>query len=194
MISPATTLAQWLVGEFTNNAQAAEQPAWFVHLRLWHRPLPQRLQGNLALFAEQANVLKIEQAYRQRILMLQDKGNGLQGQYFAFKQPGQFQGAGQAPEKLALLQESDLIPLPGCVVEISQSDRRFHAQMRPGDRCRFEANGKVGQVVLGFEAEESQFLSYDRGVDPETEKPIWGALMGPYQFSKQQDYSGDLPL
>ena len=186
-------LAQWLAGEFTNQAQAAEQPAWFVHLMLWHRPLPQRLQGNLALFAEQANVLKLEQAYRQRILMLQDRGNGLQGQYFAFKQPSQFQGAGRTPEKLAALQEIDLIHLPGCCVDISQSNHRFSAQMSPGDRCRFEANGKVGQVVLGFEAEEGQFLSYDRGVDPETEKPIWGALMGPYRFSKQQDYAGDLP-
>lgn len=34
------TLAQWLAGEFENRSQALDQPAWFVHLRLWHRPLP----------------------------------------------------------------------------------------------------------------------------------------------------------
>ncbi len=194
MTPQAVTLAQWLAGEFINKAQALEQPSWFVHLRLWHRPLPQRLQGNLAIFAEQANVLKLEQAYRQRVLMLQDTEAGLQGQYFAFKQPDQFKGAGQAPEKLASLTEDDLIHLPGCVVDIAEEGGRFQAQMRPGDRCRFEANGKVGQVVLGFESQATQFLSYDRGVDPTTEKPIWGALMGPYRFSKQQSHAGDLPL
>jgi hypothetical protein len=31
------TLAQWLAGEFENRSQALDQPAWFVHLRLWHR-------------------------------------------------------------------------------------------------------------------------------------------------------------
>ncbi|MGF1536653.1 MAG: chromophore lyase CpcT/CpeT [Elainellaceae cyanobacterium] len=194
-MTPQTiTLAQWLSGEFVNKDQALEQPSWFVHLRLWHRPLPQRLRGNLAIFAEQANVLKLSQAYRQRVLMLEESESGIQGQYFGFKQPTQFLGAGQAPEKLTTLTEDDLIHLPGCVVDITQAGDRFHAQMRSGDCCRFEANGKVGQVVLGFEAEASRFLSYDRGVDPQTEKPIWGALMGPYCFSKQQDHSGDLPL
>ncbi|MGF1512679.1 MAG: chromophore lyase CpcT/CpeT [Elainellaceae cyanobacterium] len=194
MTSQATTLAQWLAGEFINKDQALEQPSWFVHLRLWHRPLPQRLRGNLAIFAEQANVLKLEQAYRQRVLMLQDTDTGLQGQYFGFKQPSKFLGAGQSPEMLSSIAEGDLIHLPGCVVEITKDGQRFRAEMRPGDRCRFEANGKVGQVVLGFEATENEFLSFDRGVDPATEKPIWGALMGPYRFAKQQDHSKDLPL
>lgn len=189
-----TILAQWLAGEFTNQAQAAEQAAWFVHLRLWHRPLPQRLRGNLAIFAEQANVLKLEQAYRQRVLMLQETNGQLVGQYFAFKQPGQFKGAGQRPEMLAAVTEDDLTFLPGCVLDIGHEQGRFKAQMRPGDRCRFEFDGKVGQVVLGFEVDEQEFLSYDRGVNPETEKPIWGALMGPYRFSKERSYAQSLPL
>jgi len=51
-----TTLAQWLAGEFENQTQALEQPTWFVNLHLWHRPLPFTIEGNLALFAEQALV------------------------------------------------------------------------------------------------------------------------------------------
>lgn len=189
-----TTLAQWLAGEFINQAQASEQPAWFVSLRLWHRPLPQRLRGNLAIFAEQANVLKLEQAYRQRVLMLQETDGKLVGQYFAFKEPGKFKGAGQTPERLIGLSEADLTFLPGCVLDISEQNSRFKGEMRPGDRCRFAFDGKVGQVVLGFESGAQAFLSYDYGVDPETEKPIWGALMGPYQFSKVCSYAQDLPL
>lgn len=35
-----TTLASYLAGEFSNQAQAIEQPAWYVSLRLWIRPVP----------------------------------------------------------------------------------------------------------------------------------------------------------
>ena len=95
------TLAQWLAGEFENRSQALEQPAWFVHLHLWHRPLPQRIQGKLALFAEQANVLYLEQTYRQRVILLQEtEQSHLQVQYLALKQPEKFRGAGANPSRL----------------------------------------------------------------------------------------------
>jgi hypothetical protein len=42
--------------------------------------------------------------------------------------------------------------------------------------------------VLGFEASETQFLSYDRGVDPETGQSLWGAMMGPYRHRKRCSY------
>ena len=88
------TLAQWLAGEFKNRSQALDQPAWFVHLRLWHRPLPHTIQGNLALFAEQANALYLEQTYRQRVILLKDQhSHSFQIQYLALKQPSQFRGA-----------------------------------------------------------------------------------------------------
>ena len=96
-----TTLARWLAGEFENRTQALEQPAWFVHLHLWHRPLPQRLQGNLALFAEQANVLYLDQPYRQRVIVLKatEEPQKLQAQYLALKQPEKFRGVGANPSE-----------------------------------------------------------------------------------------------
>ncbi|MEO0407227.1 MAG: CpcT/CpeT family chromophore lyase [Cyanobacteria bacterium P01_A01_bin.135] len=147
-----------------------------------------------ASYLARASTTSALTSVRQRVLMLEETDGQLVGQYFAFKQPGQFKGAGQRPEMLAAVTEDDLTFLPGCVLDISYDQGRFKAQMRPGDRCRFEFDGKVGQVVLGFEVAEQEFLSYDRGVNPETEKPIWGALMGPYQFSKERSYAQSLPL
>ena len=206
-----TTLAQWLSGEFSNQAQALNEPTWFVKLRLWHRPIPTRLGGHLAIFAEQANALYPEQSYRQRVFALQEHSGMLQAQYFGFKQPERFKGAGIKPELLNRLTLDDLEQLPGCVLEITyegdgrstDAGPRFLGRMRLGDRCQFryqeksgqEKSGqeKVGQVILGFDVSVDQFLSYDKGVDPETEKPIWGALMGPYVFAKVEDFSADLP-
>ncbi|MBE9180562.1 chromophore lyase CpcT/CpeT [Oculatella sp. LEGE 06141] len=190
-----TTLAQWLAGEFENQVQAQDQPAWFVHLRLWHRPIPHSVEGSLALFAEQANVLYLNQPYRQRILLLKETQDWstLQAQYFAFKSPSQFSGAGADPEKLRSLSMDDLEYLPGCALTIAHQSDRFTAQPAPDATCYFQYEGKTRQVVLGFEVSQNRFLSYDRGVDPETGQGLWGALIGAYDFSKRHDFAAELP-
>jgi len=90
----STELARWMAGEYDNQPQAIGQPVWFVHLRLWYRPLPQRLEGRVALFAEQANVLQLDRPYRQRVVILQETGQPqqLQAQYLALKHPEQVRG------------------------------------------------------------------------------------------------------
>ncbi len=187
------TLAHWLAGEFENSAQAFDNPAWFVNLRLWQRPLPQRWQGQLALFAEQANALYLQQAYRQRLLVLQQLGEQIQVQYWAFKQPEQLRGAGANPSLLAGLSPGDLELLPGCVLSVSERDGKFYAEPPPAAQCYFQYQGEQRQVILGFEVSAGQFWSHDRGVEPETGKVLWGAMLGPYQFVKCQDYARELP-
>jgi hypothetical protein len=191
---PLTTLAHWLAGEFDNRPQAMDQPAWFVHLRLWQRPLPQRLDGKLALFLEQANALYLDQPYRQRVMVLQSLESGaLQACYLAFKDPSRFRGAGADPQRLQQLDSTDLDSLPGCVLDITQQGSTFDAQPHPNSNCYFQYDGQTRQVVLGFKASETALLTYDRGVDPETGKGLWGALMGPYEFSKCQSFADELP-
>ncbi|WNZ22527.1 hypothetical protein HJG54_06420 [Leptolyngbya sp. NK1-12] len=191
-----TQLAHWLAGEFDNQPQAQDQPVWFVSLRLWQRPLPFRIQGRLALFCEQANSLYLDAPYRQRILVLQPSDNPQQGraQYLAFKQPERFKGAGAQPERLQTLTLDDLEALPGCELTITYTNQRFKADPDPDAKCCFQYNGQTRQVILGFEATATQFLSWDRGVDPDTGKLLWGALMGPYQFHKRQDFAAELPV
>lgn len=194
-LQPLLSLACWLAGEFENRAQAIEHPSWFVHLRLWQRPLPNRIEGKLSLFAEQANALYLDQSYRQRVMVLsQVEGTDqLHVQYLGLKQPEKFQGAGANPSLLAKLTLADLDWLPGCCLTVKRQDDTFHAQMLPSNRCRFHYQDKVGEVILGFEVSPDRFCSYDRGVDPETGQSLWGALMGPYKFSKRQDFAGELP-
>ncbi len=182
-------LAEWLVGEFDNKAQSMEEPAWYVPLRLWHRPLPHRIHGNLAIFAEQSNFLKLELPYRQRILALESIGDSLAVQFWAFKDPARFLGAGANPDLLAQATESELEALPGCRLEVVFAGDRYKAMPAPESRCYFNYDGKQRQVILGFESTAEQFLSYDRGVDPETGQSLWGAMMGPYRHQKCASYS-----
>ncbi|MBF1999890.1 MAG: chromophore lyase CpcT/CpeT [Synechococcales cyanobacterium M58_A2018_015] len=194
--SALVTLAQWLAGEFENTAQSQEQPAWFVHLRLWHRPLPWRVDGNLALFAEQANVLYLDQPYRQRILVLQETASPdqLRVQYFAVPSPEQVRGAGANPALLQALDPAALEYLPGCELLVTCTPDTYTAKPPAGARCCFQYNGETRQVVLGFQAYSSRYLSYDRGVDPQTGQALWGAIMGAYDFQKYRDFATELPL
>ncbi|MEO1147812.1 MAG: chromophore lyase CpcT/CpeT [Cyanobacteria bacterium J06638_22] len=188
------TIAEWLAGEFDNQEQAIADPVWFVHLRLWHRPLPFRVEGNPAFLAEQANMLDPENPYRQRVLILQppsatNSGDVGQVEYRAFRQPQQVKGAGAHPERLQTLSLEDLLPLPGCILRLSAAGQGFKTEPPPEAKCFFQYEGKTRQVVLGFEVEAQRFRSFDRGVDPETGKGLWGALMGPYQFTKRQSFN-----
>jgi CpeT/CpcT family (DUF1001) len=187
-------LIEWLIGEFDNTAQSKEDPTWYVPLRLWHRPLPGRIQGKLAVFAEQSNFLQLDRPYRQRILVIEPQANDqLAVQYWAFKDPNQFRGAGANPDLLQQAIEPALELLPGCWLDVESVGDRFKATPRDGDRCCFTYDNKLRQVVLGFEVSETQFLSYDRGVDPETGQSLWGAMMGPYRHQKRLVYERATP-
>ncbi len=181
-------LQTWLSGEFDNRQQAFDRPTWFVPLQLWHRPLPILIEGNVALFAEQAAIVGNAAPYRQRIFALKSMETPEQFivQYWAFKHPAQFQGAGANPALLQDVSREDLEQLPGCRLNVTYQSDRFMALPNPGENCYFQYQEKQRQVVLGFEVSASEFKSFDRGVDPETGQGLWGALMGPYEFKRIQ--------
>ncbi|MBW4468118.1 MAG: chromophore lyase CpcT/CpeT [Pegethrix bostrychoides GSE-TBD4-15B] len=188
-------LAQWLAGEFDNYPQAYDQPAWFVSLRLWHRPLPIRINGDLAIFCEQANSVYLDAPYRQRVLILRLSAAwpAAQIEYRAFRQPERFKGAGANPSLLQDLTPDDLEALPGCQLNLTQQGERVQAEPPLNAKCCFQYSGETRQVILGFEASPTQFWSHDRGVDPNGNL-LWGAIMGAYEFQKRQDFAAELPL
>jgi hypothetical protein len=192
-----TTLAHYLAGEFDNQDQATADPVWFVPLRMWQRPVALFEIDSYALFIEQANLSTLGSPYRQRILRLledPDRPSLLKAQYYAFKDPLAVRGAGQNPELLRSLRPDQLEYLPGCVLWISQTSTavegdRFVATSPADARCCFTYDGKIRQVSLGFEATATIFLSYDKGIDPDTGKALWGAMMGAYAYTKRQNFA-----
>jgi hypothetical protein len=199
------TLGRYLAGEFENREQAIAFPAWYVHLRLWQRPLRSPLfsQSSLTFFAEQANIVQLDQPYRPRIMQIrqqpQKPGDRCQFevQYYMLKDPAQFRGAGRQPERLGQLTQAQIERLPGCTLTVSKQPLgngayRFLASLPPQARCCFTYQGETRQVYLRFEASPTEFLSYDKGIDPNTGKALWGAVLGPFRFTKRQDFAGEL--
>ncbi|MGB3534474.1 MAG: chromophore lyase CpcT/CpeT [Microcoleaceae cyanobacterium] len=196
------TLARYLAGEFDNQEQAKADPVWYVHLRLWHRPVPIPLfSDSITLYAEQASVINLDQPYRPRFLRLSVAPEGaskIEVQYYMPKNIKAFLGAGLRPEILQQVTDDQLEFLPGCKLSVSYSssppqDQQFKAFPPEDCRCCFSVDGKQYQVKLGFEVTPEAFFSYDQGIDPTTGRGIWGALLGPFQLIKQQDFSKELP-
>jgi len=188
-----TALAEYLAGEFDNRAQAIADPAWYVHLRMWQRPVSLFSEDSFTLFAEQANILKLDQPYRQRIMRLQEKPDAdtIQVQYYMPKDPDTLKCAGQNPDLLNTLTPEQLDLLPGCILcvkqqEIAPNSYKFTTTAPPDTRCCFTYSGNTIQVSLGFEATKNEFYSYDKGIDPETGKATWGAILGPYRYTKRE--------
>lgn len=191
------TLANCLAGEFDNREQALAEPAWYVHLRLWQVPVDLFVENSLSLFVEQVNIITPNNPYRQRIMQLRlNRSSGeqcLQVQYYMPKNPTVLAGAGRNRELLKGLKSSDLELLPGCILNINTqviaaNSYRFIAKPPRDTNCCFTYQGKTIQVSLGFEVTSSQLLSYDKGIDLETGKATWGAILGPFSYIKREQY------
>lgn len=185
-------LALWLPGTFENREQALEDPTWYVGVRLWHRSIGVFGPGHLGIYAEQASAPTFAKIYRPRVFQISptsDPDFPLAVAYFALRQPERWRGGGLDPAILEPLTLADLEPLPGCLLPMAvlAEDAGFRAQLPPDRRCCFQADGQLRQVSLGFEVRSGEFLSYDKGIDPDTGKPIWGAIMGPFRYRRVGD-------
>jgi hypothetical protein len=196
-ISPELlTLADYMAGEFDNREQALADPAWYVHLRMWQRPISLFGEDSLTIFAEQANVLKLDRPYRQRIMRLmtnEESDGSLHIQYYMPKDPSALLGAGCNSALLNTLTEEQLDLLPGCRLAVTQQQvapNRYRFFGKPSEQacCTFKYLGDTVQVSLGFETTGDEFLSYDKGIDQTNGKATWGAIMGPYRYTKRNQF------
>ncbi|MEQ9553524.1 MAG: chromophore lyase CpcT/CpeT [Coleofasciculus sp. G3-WIS-01] len=196
------SLASYMAGEFDNQQQALAEPVWYVHLHLWQRPIPLFSEDSLTLFAEQAPITNLNRPYRQRIFRLYQSdqpSTGLQVQYYQIKKPETVRGAGCHPELLQQLTPEDITLLPDCRLnvqmhQISLNNYEFSTTSASDHPCCFTYQGNNYQISLGFEATADEFRSYDKGIDPSTGKATWGALLGPFRFTKRQDFTAELPI
>lgn len=191
-------LAHYLAGEFTNQNQALEQPAWYVNLRLWIRPVPIFQQDSITLFAEQANIVNLDQPYRPRVLRLRQKET-IEVEFYMFEDITTAQGAGQNKSLIQQITPDKIKFLPNCTLEVTtnkltENQYCFETTPKTDTPCSVTYQGTTFQVFLGLKATSNELQTYDKGIDSATGKGTWGALMGPYCFQKRQDFATDLNL
>jgi hypothetical protein len=194
-------LAEYLAGEFDNRQQSLADPTWFLHLRVWNRPLPTHIfSEGYGFFIEQVNVATGNPPYRQRILHLTHRGKQLIGQYYALEAPAAFAGSAIDPDRLQGLRRTDLIDLPTCTLDISvdPTTGQFRGRLPENTLCCITVDGQPSYISLAFDISRSvqppelgettpsiALTVYDRGVDAATGATTWGPRMGPFQLKKQ---------
>jgi hypothetical protein len=188
------TLVTWMAGEFSNQAQAFENPPFFAHIRVCMRPLPLSVFGGLGLFLEQAYDFAIDQPYRVRVLEFLEVDGQIAVPHYRLKDEKRFLGAARNPAQLANLTRNQLDLMCGCGMNVEWTGNGFKGCVEPGKKCRVERKGQESYLDNEFEVLEQgqKLISLDRGRDLVTDERLWGSIAGPFEFTRVQDFGSEI--
>ncbi|AFY43839.1 chromophore lyase CpcT/CpeT [Nostoc sp. PCC 7107] len=189
-----TTLAQWMAADFSNQAQAFENPPFYAHIRVCMRPLPLDLLSGVSFFVEQAYDYTLNDPYRLRVLKLVNVGDRIQIENYTVKQEEKFYGASRDLERLKTVTADDLEKLPGCNMIVEWTGNSFKGTVEPGKGCIVFRKGHRTYLDSEFEIDGEKFISLDRGRDPETDEHIWGSVAGPFYFVRWASFADEVKL
>lgn len=192
-ISDVLTLARWMAADFSNQAQAFENPPFFAHIRVCMRPLPPGIVPGLGLYVEQAYDYLLSVPYRVRVLELLATPDHIAIQNYTLKDEKKFYGAARNPHRLQELTKTDLELLPGCNMIVAWTGTSFQGQVEPGKACTVIRKGKTTYLDSTFEIDADKFISHDRGRDPQTDEHIWGSVAGPFYFIRTESFAAEIP-
>jgi len=187
------TLAQWMASDFSNQAQAFENPPFFAHIRVCMRPLPEELLATTSLFLEQAYDYALNSPYRLRVLRLRVVGEHIELENYKVKEENNFFGASRDPARLKALTPENLELMSGCDMIVEWTGNSFKGTVKPGKQCIVVRKDRVTYLDNSFELDENQLISFDRGLDPETDELVWGSIAGPFHFSRRASFADEVP-
>ena len=188
------TLARWMASDFSNQAQAFENPPFFAHIRVCMRPLPVELLGGVSLYLEQAYDIELNSPYRVRVLKLVPIADRIDIENYAIVNEEQFYGASRDLQKLQELKKAEFKLMPGCTFTTHWTGSSFKGRVEPGKGCMVVRKGKNTYLDSEFEIDGDKFISHDRGRDPETDAHVWGALAGPFEFTRRASFADEIQV
>ena len=186
------TLVNWMAADFSNQAQAYENPPFFASIRVCMRPLPDELLGGPSLFLEQAYDFMLQNPYRVRVLKFNIVDDRIELENYKVQEQEQFFGASRDREKLQKLTPDLIEKMPGCDMNVDWMGNHFQGKIKPGKACIVERKGKVTYLDNSFEIDPEKLISYDRGRDPETDELVWGSIAGPFEFTPVERFGDEL--
>lgn len=188
------TLARWMAADFSNQEQAFENPPFYAHIRVCMRPLPLELLSGVSFFVEQAYDYTLNDPYRLRVLKLVEKNDHIEIENYIVKSEEQFYGASRDLKRLENLKIDHLEKLPGCNMVVKWTGSSFKGEVEPGKGCIVVRKGRTTYLDSEFEIDEKQFISLDRGRDPETDEHIWGSFAGPFYFVRWASFADEVKV
>ena len=186
------TLVRWMAGDFSNQAQAFENPPLFALIRVCMRPLPFELLDGTSLFLEQAYDFMLHDPYRLRVLKFIVVDDRIEIEHFTIDPEAEFYGAARNPKKLQKLQREQIVKMPGCTMITEWTGNSFKGYVEPGKGCKVFRNGKDTYLDNEIEIAPQRFTSLDRGRDLETDERVWGSIAGPFEFTQTASFADEV--
>ncbi|MBC7972336.1 MAG: chromophore lyase CpcT/CpeT [Verrucomicrobia bacterium] len=188
------TLGRWMAADFSNQAQAFENPPFFAHIRVCMRPLPTELLSGLSLMVEQAYDYALNDPYRVRVLKLVPQSDRIEIENYLVHDEVPFYGATRDVKRLQTLKADQLEKLPGCNMQVQWTGHGFKGQVEPGKACMVVRRGATTYLDSEFEIDGEKFISLDRGRDPETDEHLWGSVAGPFEFVRWASFADEVKV
>lgn len=176
------TLARWMTGSFSSQAQAASDSTYFdIRLEMW--PIwPQREDG-VWLYVEQAVAGHEQEPYRQRVYHVERMDEEhLRSVVYTLPDPQAAVGAWKRDRPLAHLGPKDLTRREGCAIVLQRADALAFAGSTQGRACASDLRG-AAYATSEVTVRPDRLVSWDRGFD-ETGQQVWGAVDSGYVFDK----------
>lgn len=187
------TLLRWMAADFSNQAQAFENPPFYAHIRVCMRPLPYSLLSGASLFLEQAYDYLLTSPYRLRVLKFTPQDDRILLENYLVREEQHFYGASRNLELLSQLQPHQVEKMPGCNMIVEWTGQSFKGRV-DGKGCIVNRKGQSTYLDNEFEVDGEQLLSLDRGRDLETDELVWGSIAGPFQFLRRTSFADEVQL
>ncbi|MGF1538134.1 MAG: chromophore lyase CpcT/CpeT [Elainellaceae cyanobacterium] len=188
------TLARWMAADFSNQAQAFENPPMFAHIRVCMRPLPPETLSGTGFYVEQAYDYALNRPYRARGLKLIEVDGHIEIENYLIQDGEQFFGASRDREQLAQLSADQMEKMPGCNMIVEWTGSSFKGQVQSGKACFVNRKGRKTYLDSEFEIDDKTFVSLDRGRDPETNEHVWGSVAGPFEFVRWHTFADEVAI
>ncbi|MEA5469880.1 chromophore lyase CpcT/CpeT [Spirulina sp. 06S082] len=188
------TLARWMSADFSNEEQAIENPPFFAHIRVCMRPLPVELLSGVSLLLEQAYDFMLNQPYRLRVLKLKVVDDRLGIENYKIKDQEKFYGAVRDRDRLPELTPEHLEKLPGCDFIVRWTGNSFQGTVEPGKACKVIRKDKETYLDSTFTVDAEKLISWEKGLDPQTDEQIWGAIAGAFHFQRRESFAHEVSL
>lgn len=185
-------LVRWMAADFSNQAQAFENPPFYAHIRVCMRPLPYALLSGMSLFLEQAYDYQLQAPYRLRVLKFLPQTDYIALENYQVKDEAEFYGAARRLDLLQKLTPERIEKMPGCDMRVEWTGRSFKGRVEPGKNCIVVRNGKTTYLDNEFEVDGQQMYSLDRGRDLETDERVWGSIAGPFHFLPRISFAAEV--
>ncbi len=189
------TLVRWMAGDFSNQAQAFENPPFFAHIRVCMRPLPFELLDGVSLFLEQAYDFMLHDPYRLRVLKFVIVDDKIEIEHYTIgESESDFYGGSRQPERLETLTRDRLVKMSGCTMITEWTGNEFKGYVEPGKGCKVVRNGQTTYLDNSFEISLDRLISLDRGRDLETDEHLWGSIAGPFEFTRTTSFADEVVM